>query len=119
MAVALVVAGVDGATSISACTDGVPSSATVMVPEKVSNLPRTLLTMRCLTEKPTVEWTGSMVQVPAGWGFDGHCGVSPWRVVNRDNRIGNNPIGEARIFTSGTAAFTYSKRTLVRFNSRL
>lgn len=56
-------------TSISASTaGGVPSSETVMVPEKVSKVPRTLLTMRCLTEKPTVEWTASMVQVPAGIG---------------------------------------------------
>ena len=29
------------------------------------NLPRTLLTIMWRTEKPTSEWTGSMVQVPA------------------------------------------------------
>ncbi len=55
-------------TSISAWTAGVPFSSTVMVPEKVSKLPRTLLTMRCFTEKFTAECTVSMVQVPAGMG---------------------------------------------------
>ena len=34
------------------------------VPSKVSNWPRTLL-IRCRTVKPTSEWEGSMVQVPA------------------------------------------------------
>ncbi len=51
-------------TAISAVTDGVPSSATVIAPLNVSKLPRTLLTMRWRTEKPMVECTGSMAQVP-------------------------------------------------------
>src|SRR2546423_9025955 len=34
-------------------------------PLNVVNLPRTLLTIMCRTEKPTSEWTGSIVQVPA------------------------------------------------------
>ena len=40
-------------------------SPMVMVPSKVLKEPLTLLTIRCRTLKPTSEWTGSMVQVPA------------------------------------------------------
>lgn len=53
------------ATWISAVTAAVPSSATVIAPVKSLKVPRTLLTMRWRTEKPTVEWTVSMAQVPA------------------------------------------------------
>ena len=35
-----------------------------IVPEKSAKVPRTLL-IRCRTVKPTVEWLGSTVQVPA------------------------------------------------------
>ena len=40
-------------------------SPVTMSPLKTLNLPRTLLTIMWRTEKPTSEWTGSMVQVPA------------------------------------------------------
>ncbi|GAY15466.1 hypothetical protein MSZK_21920 [Mycobacterium sp. shizuoka-1] len=53
------------ATSISADTDGVPSSATVTAPLNVPKVPRTLLTTRWRTEKLIDEWTGSIAQVPA------------------------------------------------------
>jgi hypothetical protein len=39
-----------------------------MAPEKFSKVPRTLLTTRCRTVKPTFEWTGSMAQVPVDRG---------------------------------------------------
>ncbi len=39
-------------------------SPVVTVPSKVSNWPRTLV-IRWRTVKPTSEWLGSMVQVPA------------------------------------------------------
>jgi hypothetical protein len=51
-------------TSISAITEGVASGATVIVPLKVSNLPRTLLTIRWRTENSIDEWTGSIAHVP-------------------------------------------------------
>ena len=53
-------------SAISAVTEESSGSAPVTIsPEKVVNLPRTLLTIMCRTEKPTSECTGSMVQVPA------------------------------------------------------
>ena len=52
------------ATSICALTEGVPSGATVMVPLKVSNRPRTLLTIRWRTEKSVDECTESIAHVP-------------------------------------------------------
>ncbi len=42
-------------TAISAVTDGVPSSSTVIAPLNFSKSPRTLLTIRWRTEKPTDE----------------------------------------------------------------
>ena len=50
-------------TASSALTDGVPSAATVIAPLNVSNLPRTLLTIRWRTEKLIDEWTGSIAHV--------------------------------------------------------
>ncbi|SKY53747.1 Uncharacterised protein [Mycobacteroides abscessus subsp. abscessus] len=96
-------------TSISACTEGVPSSATVMVPLNDSNLPRTLLTIRCFTTKPTVEWVGSMFQTPASMGaltvlvvMVKLLGFLSFRVVVRGPS--SRPIA-------------HSKRTAVRFHS--
>src|SRR5207248_5034115 len=40
-------------------------SPVVMSPLNTLNFPRTLLTIMWRTEKPTSEWTGSIVQVPA------------------------------------------------------
>src|ERR1017187_4311491 len=52
--------------SISAVTEeSVGCTPVTISPEKAVNLPRTLLTIICRTEKPTSECTGSMVQVPA------------------------------------------------------
>lgn len=65
VAVTLLVLGVDGGNRNFGLDRGVPSSATVILPENSSNVPRTLDTTRWRTEKPTVEWTVSMTQVPA------------------------------------------------------
>ena len=52
--------------SISAVTDEASGfSPVTSSPVNVLNLPRTLLTIMCRTEKPTSEWTGSMDHVPA------------------------------------------------------
>ena len=54
------------ARSISAVTEESSGFSPVTSwPEKVVNLPRTLLTIMCRTEKPTSECTASMFQVPA------------------------------------------------------
>src|SRR5215208_3693077 len=42
------------------------SSPISSVPSNCSNWPRTVAMPRCFTEKPTVEWAGSTVHVPAG-----------------------------------------------------
>jgi hypothetical protein len=44
----------------------VPSSAAVRVAVKSGNALRKVATTMCLTEKSSDEWTGSVVQVPAG-----------------------------------------------------
>jgi hypothetical protein len=36
----------------------------VIVPSNLANEPRTLLTIKWRTEKPTFEWIGSMAHVP-------------------------------------------------------
>ena len=40
-------------------------SAVTMLPENSANRPRTFVTTRWRTTKPTSEWAGSMSQVPA------------------------------------------------------
>src|SRR5690606_2794705 len=50
---------------VSSAVDCSGSSAMVTVPEKSEKLPRTLLTIMCLTTKPMVVWATSRVYVPA------------------------------------------------------
>jgi hypothetical protein len=51
--------------SISAVTDEASGSSGDELTGEVLNLPRTLLTILCRTEKPPSEWTGSMDHAPA------------------------------------------------------
>ena len=53
----------------------VTSSVVTMLPSNFSNWPRTLV-IRWRTVKPTSEWLGSMVQVPAGTWVAWVCEVS-------------------------------------------
>ena len=54
------------AASMVPVTEVSPSASVVIEPEKVENRPRTVAITMCLTEKPMLEWEGSMFQVPAG-----------------------------------------------------
>lgn len=56
---------IDARSIVAFTADSRGSSPVTIVPSNVPKRPRTLLTIRCRTVKPTLLWAGSMVQVPA------------------------------------------------------
>src|SRR6185295_19987058 len=71
----------DVTSALASTFDFNGSSAIVIVPLKVPNRPRTLLTMRCRETNPTEEWTGSTFQMPGVRSLSADISCAPCRVA--------------------------------------